>query len=75
MNKMQGLMGMVSAMQGGNPAQMFQQIAAGNPQLKPIVDAINSGTPVDTIADNMLKDAGMTREQAVGMLRQLGIKF
>lgn len=58
---------------GGNPAQIFQQVAGNNPQAAQIIQAINSGMPVSKLTDQALQQAGMTREQAVEQLKQFGL--
>lgn len=44
MNDFTQIKALYQAMQSGNPMQMFQQMASNNPQLKPILKLLNSGS-------------------------------
>ena len=43
----------------GNPIQMFTNMAQNNPQLKPILQAINSGTSPQQIFNSMCQQKGI----------------
>ena len=43
----------------GNPMALMQNMAQSNPQLKPIVQAINGGTSPQQIFNNMCKQRGI----------------
>ena len=44
MNDFSQIKSLYQAMQSKDPMQMFQQMASTNPQLKPILKLLNSGT-------------------------------
>lgn len=58
---------------GGNPAQIVQQMFGQDPQAQQFLQSINSGTPVQSLVDQMLKQSGMTREQAMQTIQQFGL--
>ena len=67
------MMMMIQAMQRGqNPAQILQQQAAGNPQLQQLQQIVGGKTPqqLREVAENMLRQRGMTYEQAQQMIAQ-----
>lgn len=67
------MMMMIQAMQQGkNPAQLLQQQAASNPQLQQLQRIVGGKTPqqLREVAENMLRQRGMTYEQAQQMIAQ-----
>lgn len=67
------MMMMIQAMQQGkNPAQLLQQQAASNPQLQQLQQIVGGKTPqqLREVAENMLRQRGMTYEQAQQMIAQ-----
>lgn len=62
------LRNMYQSMRGGNPMQMIQQMAASNPQMRPIVQALNQGANPQQIFASMCQQRGINPQE---FMRQL----
>lgn len=62
MNQMKEL---YNAMKSGNPMQMFQRIAQNNPNMRPILNMINSGQNPQQVFYKMCQQRGINPEEFI----------
>ena len=54
-----------NAMKSGNPMQMFQQMASRNPNMKPILNMLNSGANPQQVFYQICKQRGINPDEFI----------
>jgi hypothetical protein len=54
-----------NAMRSGNPMQIFKQMAQNNPNMKPILNALNSGANPQQLFYNMCQQRGINPDEFI----------
>lgn len=62
------LRGMLQSMRGGNPMQALSQMAMGNPQLQPIMQALQGGANPQQLFVSLCRKRGINPQE---FMRQL----
>lgn len=62
MNQMKEL---YNAMKSGNPMQMFQQMASRNPNMKPILNMLNSGANPQQVFYQICQQRGINPDEFI----------